>query len=731
MNDPVQRVDERFIEEQLGEDYNRFGAKVRSLHARLLQSVQRPEDVALDIDVGHDGLCTVTVCASDSVGALSIISGLFSAHHLDIVSVDAFTLTLPQSTTEDSMSMRDRRRYMRRLRREGRSRSSRRILDVFEVRPLDAFDPGQWERFEDDLKGLISLLVSGHQETARTQVMDMFSEAVRALGDADTQLFPVSVQLTDDESSDCTRLTIRSADTLGFLFEFANALTMLNVNIDQAEIRTIRGEVRDTFLLTDAAGNRIESENKVHELRVVAALIKQFTHLLPRSPNPSMALHQFNALTHQMLSNPDWTAGLRDLESESVLETLADMMGVSRFLWEDFLRMQHENLFPVLLDAPSLDERKPIDEIRREFHDELEGITEHDRRIEELNKFKDREMFRIDLRHITNRIGFRAFSDELSDLAEIVVGEAAELSHRMLTSDYGTPMLEAGASCPWAVCALGKFGGRELGFGSDIELIFVYEREGITDGPDAMENSRYFGEFVRTFLTTLITRREGIFEIDLRLKPYGTKGPLASALEEFTGYYSQDGPARQFERMALVKLRPVAGNRKLGAHVTKLRDAYVYSGTALDVDNILHLRHRQATELVPPEAVSAKYSAGGLVDLEYYVQGCQITAGHLDKTVRVTNTLDAIDRLAQGEYLQRSHANDLRDAYAFMRRLIDGLRAVRGHAKDLTIPAMDSPEFAYLTQRLQFESTEELSGAIAVKMDFARSVWDNRSPLTA
>ena len=96
-------------------------------------------------------------------------------------------------------------------------------------------------------------------------------------------------------------------------------------------------------------------EERIHELRVATTLIKQFTHLLPRSPDPGQALRQFNAMIAEMLSRPQWTAELANLESPAVLETLADLMGVSRFLWEDFLRMQHENLFPVLLDLPGAD----------------------------------------------------------------------------------------------------------------------------------------------------------------------------------------------------------------------------------------------------------------------------------------------------------------------------------------------------------------------------------------
>jgi glutamate-ammonia-ligase adenylyltransferase len=255
-------------------------------------------------------------------------------------------------------------------------------------------------------------------------------------------------------------------------------------------------------------------------------------------------------------------------------------------------------------------------------------------------------------------------------------------------------------------------------------MVTIYQDEGWTDGTPPMENSRYFGDFVRGCLAMVSAQREGIFEIDLRLRPYGNAGPLASTLEGFQRYYSAEGDARQFERLALVKLRPAAGDSGLGQLVINARDAYVYSGAPLDLDNIRHLRRRQATELVPAGEVSAKHSPGGLVDVEYFVQACQVTAGCADPRVRVSNTLEAIHFLTKGDHLPGELASGLIDNYGFLRRLIDALRVVRGHARDLTIPNPDSREFAYLARRLQFDSPDLLRKAVASQMDFARGLWD-------
>jgi glutamate-ammonia-ligase adenylyltransferase len=216
------------------------------------------------------------------------------------------------------------------------------------------------------------------------------------------------------------------------------------------------------------ARHKVTDVAQLRNLTVAAALIKQFTHLLPDSPNPSQALRQFSAFVRQLTGREDWANDLADLDSGAVLATLAEMMGVSRFLWDDFLRIQHDNLFPVLVDAPALDEHGSVDALRDDLGARLSDAGDHEARVWVLNDYKDREMFRIDLRHITRRADFQRFSRELSDLGEVVIGQAAEVTHAALSS-----RLPGGVLPRWCICALGKFGGRDMGFASDVEMLFL------------------------------------------------------------------------------------------------------------------------------------------------------------------------------------------------------------------------------------------------------------------
>jgi glutamate-ammonia-ligase adenylyltransferase len=697
----------------LGEAPGSAEGPLREECISLAQSVRQPADVALDVEAHGGGRWSVAVCTADALGALSLVAGLFAAFRLDIVRAQIRTLHLPPQGPQ--VGRRGRGAFRR---PPAKPRPPTHLLfDVFEVRALGDADPSMWQNFREEL----AALAASAGEQARDAVVDRVAAVLQPAGAAAP--LPVAVGVDNDPASSCTRLTVRSADTPGFLFAFSNALAGFTINIERAEVSTLRGQAIDTFWVTDVAGRPIRDDDRIHELRVGTALVKQFTHLLPHSPHPGQALRQFHTFVRELLGRPRWTAALADLESPSVLETLAQMMGVSRFLWEDFLRVQHENLFPVVRDAPGLDEPAQPAALREDLERRLGGLAGWDDRVRELNAFKDRALFRIDLRYITSRSTDVQFSTELTDLAELVTAVAADLVHESLAPAYGRPRLADGRDCRWAIVALGKFGGRELGFASDLELIVVYEGPGATTGPQSLTNAAYFERFVRTFLDVVVARQAGVFEIDLRLRPHGRAGNLASSLPGFEAYYTEGGGAAQFERMALVKLRAVAGDRDFGAQLEEIRDRFTYSGRPLDLADVQHMRRRQAAELVAPGAVNAKYSAGSLVDVEYFVQARQIEAGCADAAVRTTNTLDALRRLAERGHMPAERSERLAECYRFFRRLIAALRVVHGRARDLVIPPADSPEFAHLAHRMRYAEPEELRAALAAWQDVARQLW--------
>jgi glutamate-ammonia-ligase adenylyltransferase len=371
---------------------------------------------------------------------------------------------------------------------------------------------------------------------------------------------------------------------------------------------------------------------------------------------------------------------------------------MSGFLWDDFLRMQHENLFPVVKDVTGLAVGKTKEQLREALEIILQAQASE---AEALNTFKDREMFRIDMRQIQGHITeLQEFSNELTDLAEITVEAACRIALKEQRTLFGLPRLANGHSCPMVICMLGKAGGREMGFGSDIELMFVYAGNGRTTGPRVTTTAEFYDRLVARVRDTITTKQEGIFEIDLQLRPYGKAGALAVSLELFERYFTPDGEAWPYERQALVKLRPVAGDVKFGKQVVKLRDRLVYTGEPFDVAAMRAMRERQVRHQVTAGTFNAKSSWGGLVDIEYLIQALQITYGHQDENLRPTNTREAMKVLNTTGIIPNEDYRLLLEAFNFLQRLINALRMVRGNTKDLTVPPADSEEFAFLTRRL-------------------------------
>jgi len=307
------------------------------------------------------------------------------------------------------------------------------------------------------------------------------------------------------------------------------------------------------------------------------------------------------------------------------------------------------------------------------------------------------------MRHILGHVTeFGEFSEELTDVAEVVVEAAYQICNNKLVTRYGQPELENGNPCGFSIAALGKCGGRELGYASDIELMFIYEGNGKTSGPKQITTTEFYLKLVEEFQQTIQSRSEGIFQIDLRLRPYGKAGSLAVSLDAFEKYFSAEGAAWPYERQALVKFRPIAADLEFGQRIEQIRDKLIFTEEPFDVAAMRAMREKQVTQLVQAGMVNAKLSPGCLVDTEYLVQGLQISHAHRHENLKATNTLDATASLCKVGIITKQEYEDLREAYIFQRRLIDALRMVRGHAKDLTVPPAGSEELEFLARRLGY-----------------------------
>jgi glutamate-ammonia-ligase adenylyltransferase len=268
-------------------------------------------------------------------------------------------------------------------------------------------------------------------------------------------------------------------------------------------------------------------------------------------------------------------------------------------------------------------------------------------------------------------------------------------------------------------------------------MLCVYSGQGTTSGGvQQIAVSEYAELLVQQFRDSIVARRSGIFEIDLRLRPFGSHGPLATSVEAFHHYYSAEGQAAPFERQALIKLRWVAGDATLGERIEAYRNDFVYSAAAFDLVAAVALRQRQIRELVRAGTTDTKYGPGGLIDLEYTVQYLQLLHGVTTPAARTPNTLTALQALHQAGHLSPQEYVQIHDAYIFLRHLIDALRIVRGHARDLVLPPLDSEEFIFLARRMGYWGDQRppsrLATDITYHMEQAARIYQARfvSPTT-
>ncbi|HXY42105.1 MAG TPA: hypothetical protein VEQ10_20685 [Vicinamibacteria bacterium] len=708
---------------RLGPAYaGRHSPAAVGLHLALARGLEASRPARVKVIEAPAGRLDVTFVALDFFAEFALLCGILSAAGLDIESGHVCTSQpLAASTPAPSPQRTRRSRPRRPAGAPDGVPAGRVVVDEFRVapqKPAGARCAEVEARLEADVLELLTLFARGRAEEARRRLDRRLAERFSRAGPPAGALEPLEIEFDNEADPRWTRMEVRGRDTPAFLYALATALAAREVYVQQVEIASAGEEVQDVFLIASRDGRKIEDRARLARLRAAVALLKQFAHLLPLAPDPALALRSFSQLLDLAgtAARPD---ALTLLASPGGLRELARLLGSSTFLWEDFLRLQAEHLLPVLGSW----RQRPLrsrDELLAELGARLGHASSFEAKRRALNELKDEEMLLADMKHLLDPgVGLVVFSQAITDLAEAVVEKAVASCVDELAAVHGLPQDPAGRPCPLVVMGLGKLGGREMGYASDVELVFVYDGPGRT-ARTGREAGLFFEEVVREVTGFIAARQEGIFHVDLRLRPHGGKGPLAVPLASLREYYRHGGGAAPFERQALIKLRRVAGDAALGRAVEAVRDAFVWSDLPWDRRQALHLRERQVRELVPAGRFSVKHSPGALVEVEYAVQYLQLEHGRSLPALRTPSTLDGLDRLRQAGLLQPAEAEALRAGYLFWRAVADALRMVRGHARDLLLPLAGSEETRLLARRLGYAAADWSSAARAFLDDVER-----------
>jgi len=410
-------------------------------------------------------------------------------------------------------------------------------------------------------------------------------------------------------------------------------------------------------------------------------------HLLQgaaRSPDPDQALF-YLADFASALSVP---AGyLRLLESRpAVARRLLDLFGQSAYLSAELVRTPELLDQLVSWDAEAL--HKPPERIRSELDGRAARATEDpEQLLGALRRFKNEEVLRVGLGDIAGELEVPEVARQLTALADGLLDHAMLLAAEYARARWGLPRMRDGRRAPLAVLGMGKLGGRELGYHSDLDLLFVYgssaDEETTGGSAGRMGHHEYFARMVQRLLSLLTLQyREGrLYQVDTRLRPSGNQGPLVVSEEALLEHHARR--AQLWERQALVKARAVAGDvaygeRLLGtALVPLVWQRPLPEGAAPEIHRLrIRMEREVAGESV--DQLNPKTGQGGLVDVEFATQYLQLLHGAALPSVRQPGTLDALAALAAGGKLRREDAADLREGYLFLRRVENRQRLVHG-----------------------------------------------------
>ena len=399
--------------------------------------------------------------------------------------------------------------------------------------------------------------------------------------------------------------------------------------------------------------------------------------------------------------------------SAAKLPVLVRLLGSSSFLADVLLR-EGTDWLDLFLRQIGVEQKT-----RAEHARELDAMIKSSEKFEEfcaaLRRYKQREYLRIGARDLMPSVTLEETVRELTALAEASLGAAYQFCRAAVEKDYGILNLpDSDRENRFTVLGMGKLGGGELNFSSDIDVIFLFESdEGESSGGPRgkLAPREFFSAVGKQIIQAMgnVTEDGFVFRIDLRLRPMGNSGPLVQSVYSSMLYYESWGQC--WERAALIKARPVAGDIGLGAEFLKELEPFVYR-RYLDyttVDELRHMKLRIENELLSAgeKERNLKLGHGGIREIEFFTQALQLVNGGYVPEVRGPSTLPALVELARHKFISEKERDSLIDAYRFLRQAEHKVQIVQEkHAH--SIPEGKEEEQA-LARRLGYKAKGNFS----------------------
>jgi glutamate-ammonia-ligase adenylyltransferase len=432
-------------------------------------------------------------------------------------------------------------------------------------------------------------------------------------------------------------------------------------------------------------------------LRLAPALPRLLAELAA-APDPDMALNNLERLAAQ--GERATFLGLLAAHPGAIA-LLARLGGTSQFL-ADTLR-RYPTLLPWLLE-PRIMRQWFADEMAEDLVASVRAFERPEARLNVLRRFKYRQLLRIGCRDILGDADLTVTTEELSNLADVCLAAAWGWARERLERRYGAPRGPDGEPTGLAVIGMGKLGGEELNYSSDIDPIFVYGEDGETTGGEdgSIANGEFFAQAVRSIVDTLesVTEEGHVFRVDLRLRPEGRSGALIRSVAGYRGYFADR--AELWERQALIKARLCAGDPAVAARFFETVRPFVYR-PGLDPAIVRAVRDMKgqidrALRAKGAPQRNVKLGRGGIREVEFLIQAMQLLYGGDDPWLRERNSLRAIFRLTERGYLSHSLGRELGDALVYLRTVEHRLQILH-EFQTHTLPE-EAPAIGLLARRM-------------------------------
>jgi glutamate-ammonia-ligase adenylyltransferase len=401
------------------------------------------------------------------------------------------------------------------------------------------------------------------------------------------------------------------------------------------------------------------------------------------SPDPDMALTNLDRFLCSVGSRSTFYALLA--ENRQIMKLLVSLFAMSEFLSK--ILISHPELLDSMVSRATASYVMGKEDMQAELSGLLAQAEDFEESLDILRRYRHEVFLRIGMNDIYGKIGQTEITTQLTCLADVCLLAAHGMAKTELAR-FGRPTYVDLSGSPQeaslAVLGMGKMGGFELNYHSDLDIIYIYDCQGVTDGEKQLTNHEYFAKLGQKIISILTTQtREGYaYKIDTRLRPSGNAGPLVTSLDSFKNYHRKE--ALIWERQALTKARIVLGDEVLRDNIDQIVRHAVYGKSADDTvrTEIHRLRMRMETEIAREgeKSYNIKTGRGGMVDVEFIVQYLQLKYGRDYPDLRPPNTLTALKAIRASALLSVEACTALLDGYKFLRRLENRLRIIHDYS---------------------------------------------------